>query len=182
MQGMKSALLIIDVQSGLFDDEPRPFEADAVVARINALAARAREAAMPVVFIQHERPDHFLAHGEPGWQLESHLVVEPGDTRVRKTTPDSFLRTDLAEHLARWGTQQVVICGYATEFCVDTTTRRAAALGFPVVLAADAHTTHGKAHLPASAIRAHHNATLPGIASFGPVIQALPAAQIAFDA
>ena len=90
MRGMKSALLIIDVQSGLFDGEPRPFEADAVVARINALAARARAAAVPVVFIQNERPDHFLAHGEPGWQLQSHLVVEPGDTRVRKTTPDSF--------------------------------------------------------------------------------------------
>lgn len=39
---MKTALLIIDVQRGLFDDEPRPYEADAVVERINASAAAIR--------------------------------------------------------------------------------------------------------------------------------------------
>ena len=33
----KSALLVIDVQHGLLDQEPRPFEADAVVGRINRL-------------------------------------------------------------------------------------------------------------------------------------------------
>ena len=41
---MSTALLVIDVQRGLFDSEPRPFEADAVIARINALTARARVA------------------------------------------------------------------------------------------------------------------------------------------
>lgn len=33
---MKSALLIIDVQRGLFDPEPRPHEADVVLERINS--------------------------------------------------------------------------------------------------------------------------------------------------
>jgi nicotinamidase-related amidase len=177
---MKTALLVIDVQRGLFDDAPRPFEADAVLARINTLSARARAAGMPVVYIQHERANHALAHGEPGWQLERQLVVAPSDTVVRKTTPDSFLRTDLAAHLQRWGTEALVICGYATQYCVDTTTRRAAALGFPVVLVADAHTTHDAPHLPAATIRAHHNATLPGMTSFGPPIRAVPAAAIDF--
>ena len=44
---MSTALLVIDVQRGLFDADPRPFEADAVVARINALAARARTLSQP---------------------------------------------------------------------------------------------------------------------------------------
>jgi nicotinamidase-related amidase len=51
---MKCILLIIDVQRGLFDHEPRPYEADAVVDRINILADRARHAGTPVVFVQHE--------------------------------------------------------------------------------------------------------------------------------
>ena len=72
------------------------------------------------------------------------------------------------------------LCGYATEFCVDTTTRSAAAHGYHVVLASDAHTTHDKPHADAQQIRAHHNATLPAIRSFGVGIRALPAAEIAF--
>ena len=53
------------------------------------------------------------------WQLQPDLHAQGTDTRVFKTTPDSFLRTDLAEHLARWGTQRLVVCGYATEFCIE---------------------------------------------------------------
>jgi nicotinamidase-related amidase/GNAT superfamily N-acetyltransferase len=174
------ALLVIDVQRGLFDGDPRPFEADAVVDRINALAARARAAQVPVVLVQHEREGTPLARGATGWAFERRLDVHDEDTVVAKTTPDSFLRTSLAEHLARWGTRHLLICGFASEFCVDTTTRRAAALGFPVTLAADAHTTHDKPHATGAEIRRHHNATLADIASFGPEIRAVPAAEIDF--
>ncbi|MFZ6687126.1 cysteine hydrolase family protein [Undibacterium sp. SXout11W] len=177
---MKSALLIIDVQRGLFDAEPRPFEADLIISRINTLAERARLAGAPVVFVQHEAAGTALEFGFEGWQLESGLLVEEGDVILRKTTPDSFLNTNLTDLLTQWGTEQVLICGYATEFCVDTTTRRAAALGFPVILVADAHTTHDKAHAEAVVIRAHHNATLPNIRSFGPAIKAIASEQIVF--
>ncbi|MBC3861976.1 cysteine hydrolase [Undibacterium jejuense] len=177
---MKSALLIIDVQRGLFDAEPRPFESDLVISRINTLTERARLAATPVVFVQHEAAGTALEFGFESWQLEPSLIVEEGDVILRKTTPDSFLNTNLAELLRQWDTEQVMICGYATEFCVDTTTRRAAALGFPVILVADAHTTHDKGHASAELIRAHHNATLPNIRSFGPAIKAIISEQIVF--
>ena len=177
---MKSALLVIDVQRGLFDDEPRPYEADAVVDRINTLTERARSMRTPVVFVQHERKSGSLEFGSESWQLERRLVVKDDDVKLRKTTPDSFLRTELSALLEGWGTEQVVICGYASEFCVDTTTRRAAALGYPVILVADAHTTHDKPHAGALQIRTHHNATLPDIGSFGPEIIAKPAAEVTF--
>ncbi|SMF31498.1 cysteine hydrolase family protein [Pseudogulbenkiania subflava] len=179
---MKTALLIIDVQRGLFDDEPRPYEADAVVERINTLAGRTRAHGVPVVFIQHERASGNLAHGTESWQLERHLRTVPGDHFIRKTTPDSFLRTPLQALLEQHQINHVVICGYASEFCVDTTTRRAAALGYAVTLASDAHTTHDKAHASAAAIREHENATLPDIVSFGPTILAKPGSEIAFVA
>lgn len=179
---MTTALLIIDVQRGLFDDEPRPYKADTVVERINALAGRARAHDVPIVFIQHERASGNLAHGTQSWQLERSLRTVPGDHFVRKTTPDSFLRTTLQELLDKYQVSHVVVCGYASEFCVDTTTRRAAALGYAVTLAADAHTTHDKEHAPAAAIRRHENATLPDIVSFGPPIQAKPGSEIDFAA
>jgi nicotinamidase-related amidase len=179
---MTSALVIIDVQCGLFDDAPRPADADAVIGRINALAARARTAGVPVIWVQHERASGALAFGSQSWNLVPQLQVAPSDHNIRKCTPDSFLRTELGDLLTSLQVTQLVVCGYATEFCVDTTTRRAAALGYEVVIAADAHTTHDKAHASAAQIRAHHNATLPDIGSFGPTISALDAAQIRFAA
>jgi nicotinamidase-related amidase len=176
---MSLALIVIDVQRGLFDPVPRPAEAEEVIARINVLATRARAADAPVIFVQHERAGD-LEPDSAGWALQDRLQVEPGDHRIRKTTPDAFLRTGLDEVLAFSGVDQLVICGYATEFCVDTTTRSAAAHGYGVILATDAHTTHDKPHASAAQIRAHHNATLPAITSFGPVIRAQAAADITF--
>ena len=175
---MSTALLVIDVQRGLFEAEPRPFEADAVIARINTLTARARAADVPVVFVQHESAA--LPVGSDTWRFARALHVESRDAVVRKATPDAFLRTELQDLLTTWHVDHLVICGYACEFCVDTTTRRAAALGYGVTLAADAHTTHDKPHATAAQIRAHENATLPDITSFGPVIAAVPSAAIAF--
>jgi nicotinamidase-related amidase len=175
---MSTALLVIDVQRGLFDVDPRPFEADAVIARINTLTARARVADVPVVLVEHESPA--LAVGSDAWRFARGLHVESRDAVVRKATPDAFLRTDLQDLLASWQVDHVVICGYACEFCVDTTTRRAAALGYRVTLAADAHTTHDKPHATAARIRDHENATLADLTSFGPTITAVPADAITF--
>ena len=145
--------------------------------RINALADRARAAGVPVIYVQHETREGAMAVGQPGVDLDLRLTPAPGDRRVRKTTPDSFLRTTLSDELEAAGASRVVICGYATEFCVDTTVRRAA--GLSVTLAADAHTTR-QAACSRRRIREHHNATLPAISSFGVRIQALPAAAIDF--
>ncbi|NML44008.1 cysteine hydrolase [Ramlibacter sp. G-1-2-2] len=177
---MNLALLVIDVQRALFDATPRPFEADAVVARINGLSARARAGGVPVVFIQHETPGSALEFERDGWQLAQGLDVQPGDCFVRKTTADSFLRTNLGEMLRALGVTRLAVCGYASEFCVDTTVRRAAALGYAVTLAADAHTTHDKAHASGADIRRHENATLPEITSFGPAIRAITSAELEF--
>lgn len=175
---MKSALLVIDVQEGLFT--PPPADAGAVVERINRLSAGARKAGAPVIFIQHQTAHQELPHGSDAWRLHAGLQVEEGDHRVEKTTPDSFLRTRLGPLLIANGVSRLVICGYSTEFCVDTTTRRAAGLGYPVTLAADAHTSHDKPHASGRQISEHHNATLSNIESFGVAINALPTADVRF--
>jgi len=173
----RTALLVIDVQRALFD--PPPFEADEVIVRINALAARARAAGVPVIFVQHEDAAE-LAVDSSGWELAPHLVAERGDLRCAKRTPDSFHGTELHALLAERDVRHVLVCGYASEFCVDTTVRSAAARGYAVTLAADAHTTHDKPHGTGQWIRTHHNETLTRVESFGVPIDAAPAAEIVF--
>ena len=170
---MTRALLIIDVQQGLCEGEGAVWDCAKVIARINRVAAHARASGVPVVFIQHEGQGGYLAHGSRAWQLADGLLAEPDDLRVRKTTPDSFLRTDLQAQLAARGVSELIVCGMHSEFCVDTTTRRALALGYPVTLVADAHTSAGNVALTPQQVIAHHNATLTNISSFGPRVRAI---------
>lgn len=175
---MKHAVLVIDIQNALVNPVPKPFEIDAVMQRINQVTKLARSINTPVIFIQHECPNSIVEHGTEGWQLPSDLAVDATDHIVRKTTPDSFLRTNLEELLRSLEVKNVTICGYASEFCVDTTVRRAAALGFNVQIVSDAHTTHDKEHASACDIRKHHNATLRNVTSFGSKITSIPAKNI----
>ena len=177
---MKTAVLVIDVQQGLCEGEGAAFDCPGTISRINQVTRKARQAGAPVVFIQHESPAGYLEHGTPAWQLAHGLEVAPTDLRIRKTTPDSFLRTELESRLRQAGIEQLVVCGMHSEFCVDTTTRRALALGFPVVLVSDAHTSAGNTALTAQQVIAHHDATLTHISSFGPRVQALDSGQVRF--
>lgn len=175
-----TALLIIDVQQALCTGEYAAHEAQALIARINGLAARCRAAGQPVILIQHESadPQGLLAPGSPGWQLAQGLHTEASDLRLRKRSPDSFHQTELQVLLQARGVQTLVICGLQSQFCVDTTTRRALALGYPVQLVADGHSTTDSGALSATQIREHHNLTLSQITSFGPRVRAVPAAAV----
>ncbi|BHH82804.1 cysteine hydrolase family protein [Desulforhopalus sp. 52FAK] len=178
---MKSAVVVIDVQVALFESDNPPDQAIKTIERINELTSKARLRDAPVIFIQHETIEGPLVYGENGWKLHRTLHVEKSDLTLRKTTPDSFLRTQLETVLRSLRVEHLVVCGYASEFCVDTTVRRAAGLGFPVTLVADAHTTHDKKHQLARVIREHENATLPNITSFGVPITVKASADIKFS-
>lgn len=178
---MTQAILIVDIQQGLCEGEQAAFESQAVIARINTVGANARVAGLPVVFIQHESTSGYLAWGTREWQLAQGLHAEPTDTFVRKTTADAFHRTELEALLKHHAVTELVVCGMHTEFCVDTTTRRALALGYPVILVEDGHTTEGNAHLTAAQIIRHHNTTLSNISSFGPRVRGIATHALHFE-
>jgi nicotinamidase-related amidase len=174
----RQALIVIDVQQGLCEGPDAAHETDALIERINTLTQGARAAGVPVIFVQHEGSGDYLSCHSREWQLPAALQALPGDGYLRKTTPDAFLRTDLQERLTALGVTRLVVCGMHTEFCVDTTTRRALALGYPVTLVADGHTSAGNAALSPPQVIAHHNATLTNISSFGPRVSAVAAQDI----
>jgi nicotinamidase-related amidase len=178
---MRTALLVIDVQQELCEGDRRAYQTAEVISRINRVSEKARTAGALVIFIQHESASGELRSGTDGWELARGLNVEPADLRIRKTASDSFHRTELEDILKRHGVTDLVICGMHTEFCVDSTTRRALALGYPVVLVADGHTSEDKGHLSAVQIIRHHNETLSNITSFGPRVRAVPAAELVIE-
>jgi nicotinamidase-related amidase len=177
---MKSALLVIDVQQALCSGEWRVFDIDQVVDRINELAAKARSVGAPVFFIQHEEDRGSLQFGSKGWQLYERLDAKPDDIRIRKSASDAFHGTELHALLQARGVGELVVCGVQSEFCVDSTVRRALSLRFAVVLVSNAHSTMDNGVLSAAQISAHHNATLADIGGYAYTAKATTAAEVHF--
>lgn len=178
---MTTALLIIDVQTVLCRGQYAAFDIDRVLERINALSTQARDAGVPVIFVQHEEEGDLLSFASPGWQLDRGLSVLPGDLRVRKQGSDAFHQTDLHALLQARGVRHLVACGLQSEFCVDSTVRRAMALGFSVTVAGDAHSTLDNTVLSAAQISAHHNATWGNLSSYPGQSVITAASAIRFD-
>jgi nicotinamidase-related amidase len=177
---MNSAVLVIDVQQGLCEGESAAYDTFTLIRRINTITAAARAAGVPLWWIQHESAAGYLEFNSLAWQLARGLQVNALDRRVRKTTPDAFNKTDLFQQLQAAAVSNLIICGMHSEFCIDTTVRRALALGFEVVLVSDGHTSAGNAVLCAAQVIAHHNTTLSNIQSFGPRVRLQRADELRF--
>jgi nicotinamidase-related amidase len=169
MPAAKTALLVIDVQRGILEipNLARKKEVDQALdetaGRIAGLIARARAASVPVIYIQHDgSPGHRLEPETSGWPLRPEIAPQPGDPVIHKRACDAFFETTLNAELAAAGIQQLVICGCMTQYCVDTTVRRAVSLGYDVVLAADGHMTADTDTLRFEQVIAYHNALLDG--------------------
>jgi nicotinamidase-related amidase len=156
-----SAVVIVDVQAAFFRTNPPPFESTAVIENINLVLGRARQAGLPIFIVQHENAKEGPAYGSDGWQIDSRVQLEPADHRCRKTTCDAFHHSRLGDALRGLGVRTIVLAGYATEFCLDSTLRSAVAAGFGVMVVADGHTTHDSPVLEAKRIREFHNWAWP---------------------
>jgi nicotinamidase-related amidase len=143
----KAALLVVDLQKG-FAGLPSAHLMQDVVGNAATLLDAFRRHGLPVVLInvdgrapgRCERP--FSTQAFPaGWtELLSELNRQPSDHTVTKRTWGAFTNTDLEAKLKALGVTQVVICGVATSFGVESTARHAYELGFNVTLALDAMT------------------------------------------
>jgi nicotinamidase-related amidase len=103
-------------------------------------------------------------------------VTDSGDWIVRKESCDAFHATDLQEVLDDSGARRPMIAGCMTQYCVDTTCRRAVSLGFDVLLAADGHLNGGPAGLTFWQVIDHHNEVMDDFEAGARSVQVLPVA------
>ncbi len=152
---MATALLLIDIQQGLFEEGPI-YRAEEVVRNAALLLDRARSAGIPVIHVQHDGgKGDSLEKGMPGWETHPAVAPRTGEHRIEKTHCSSFLNTGLDAKLKDLGVTDVVIAGLQTDYCIDTACRVAHSLGYKVTLAEDAHSTFDTQLLTAAQIIAH---------------------------
>jgi nicotinamidase-related amidase len=171
------ALLVIDMQVGLFEGDPPRHDADGVIRRINEIAKVVRATGGIVIFIQHE-DNYGLTPESEGWEILPTLKRVDTDLSLRKQACDSFYETELPDLLEQHGAQEIIITGCATDFCVDTTIRAAASRNYEVVVVEDAHTTKDRPHLDAQSIIRHHNWMWKNLILPRNEVKVLPAASV----
>ncbi|MGD2028207.1 MAG: isochorismatase family cysteine hydrolase [Anaerolineales bacterium] len=139
----RSALLVVDVQQGLFERSKPVYQADQLLANINGLADQARERGAPVVFIQHSN-DKTLRSGTREWAFHPEINPQLGDLHIHKRHGNAFQETSLHQELQNRNISRIFVTGLVTQGCVRATCLGGLDLGYEVVLVSNAHSTYSK--------------------------------------
>ncbi|HCP30691.1 MAG TPA: cysteine hydrolase, partial [Pseudomonas sp.] len=157
------ALLILDVQVGLVHGQEKPWRCEALLATVNELMDKARNAGAPIFLARHVGPAGSpIAPDSVLTQLAPELRLAGGEVVFEKHRPNAFTRTALAEDLRALGVTGVVIGGMKTQYCVDSTCRASPVLGLEGGVGADGLSCTATAQKRAEQVVAHHNARLEG--------------------
>ncbi len=137
----KRALLVIDVQNEYFTGKLPvsypPYGPRNILLAMDA----AHDAGIPVIVIQHAAPQpdsSVFRRGSREWELRPEITSRPYGLLVHKNLPGAFTNTPLENWLHERSLDTVVICGYMTQMCCDTTARQASHRGFRVEFLSDA--------------------------------------------
>jgi nicotinamidase-related amidase len=134
----ESTLVLIDCQHTYTQGV---MELDGVAAALEQAATlleRARSAGIPIIHIQHSDGPGSLydVEGESG-AIVAQVAPREGEPVVVKQYPNSFVQTDLDDRLKALGASNLVLAGFMTHMCVNSTARGAFNLGYaPTVVAA----------------------------------------------
>ncbi len=138
----RRALILIDVQneyvSGKLPIEYPPL--DVSLPNIARALAAARNAGLPIVVVQQMAPPTapVFAEGSHGWELHESVRAVAPDLLVQKTLPSALAGTGLGEWLRRRGVDTLVVAGYMSQNCNESTIRQAAHEGWAVEYLHDA--------------------------------------------
>jgi nicotinamidase-related amidase len=133
-----STLILIDCQNTYTRGVMELEGVQAALDETATLLDRARTAGIPIIHIQHNDGPGSLydIEGESG-AIVAQVAPREGEPVVVKQYPNSFVGTDLEERLKALDATNLVLAGFMTHMCVNSTARGAFNLGYaPTVVAA----------------------------------------------
>jgi len=137
-----AALVMIDCQNTYREGLMQLVGVEAALLEARRVLDRARELGRPVIHIQHD-----AGPGTP-YDVSAHIgriadIVAPlpGETVITKHYPNSFVQTTLDDELKKLGVKQLVLTGFMTHMCINSTARGAFNLGYSSTVIAAATAT-----------------------------------------
>ena len=142
--GPETCLVLIDVQVGVDDVAHwggltgRRNNPDAEQCMLSLLTAW-REMELPVAFTLHDSVEENspLKLDLPGGSLKPGFVIEDDDICVTKSVNSGFVGTSLDTDLRSINVSRLVVVGFFTNMCVETTVRMAGNMGYDTYLVPD---------------------------------------------
>lgn len=138
----RRALIVIDVQNEYVTGN-LPIEypdVNASLAHIGRAMDAAEQHGVPVVVVQNFAPATapIFARGSALAELHETVASRPRAHYVEKSLPSAFAGTDLADWLTAHDIDTIVIAGYMTHNCDDSTVKHAVHAGLSVEFLIDA--------------------------------------------
>jgi nicotinamidase-related amidase len=138
----ESALVLIDCQNTYREGVMQLEGVEEALLEAKKLLEKARQAGIPIIHIQHN-----AGEGTP-YDINAPIgqiadVVKPIDSEpvITKEFPNAFVQTDLEAQLKKMGCSKLVLGGFMTHMCVNSTAHGAFNLGFDVTVVASATAT-----------------------------------------
>jgi len=151
------AIIVVDMQVGLLNGPPK-HDLEGVIRHINLLTAKVRAQSGKVIWVRHcGKPGDGFERDTEGWSFLPELSRHQDDAVIEKTLNDPFVRTSLQKTLERIAPDRVIVTGWATDSCVDSTIRSAISNDYHVVVVSDGHTVSDRPHLDAATVIRHHH-------------------------
>lgn len=154
-----STLILVDCQNTYTRGVMELEGVQAALDEAALLLERARSAGIPVIHIQHDDGPGSLydIDGESG-AIVPRVAPRDGEPVVVKNYPNSFVQTTLDEQLKSVGAANLIIAGFMTHMCVNSTARGAFNLGYEPTVVASATATRSLpspdgGHLAASTLQ-----------------------------
>jgi nicotinamidase-related amidase len=106
------------------------------------LLERARSAGIPIVHIQHDAGEGspYDVRAEIG-QIVDQVAPQGSETVIVKQFPDAFVQTELHDRLQAGSAHNLLLTGFMTHMCVNSTARGAFNLGYAPTVVAGATAT-----------------------------------------
>ncbi len=138
----ESALILVDAQNTYRTGVMQLSGVEPALDACASLLARARALKVPVIHIQHDAGPGtpYDIRAEIG-AIADKVAPAEGEPVVVKNYPNSFLNTDLDARLKALGVKNLVVVGFMTHMCINSTGRGAFNLGYAVTVPANATAT-----------------------------------------
>lgn len=161
-----STLVLIDCQNTYTEGVMALDGVAAALDEVAALLDRARTAGIPIVHVQHDDGPGSLydVNGHSG-AIVAAVAPRDGEPVVVKNYPNSFVDTEFDQRLKAVGATNLVLTGFMTHMCVNSTARGAFNLGYAPTVVASATATRALpgvdgATVPADALQSASLAAL----------------------
>jgi len=139
----KRALIIIDVQRGLFEKKNEVYKYTELISNINSIIDVFRKEQEKIIFVQHCN-NGSLKKDSISWQIHPEIKVKEKDMKIWKNKSNVFKENKLINYLEKERIKDLVIVGLVTQGCVQAACISGKDSGLNITLIGDAHSNFNK--------------------------------------